>query len=312
MKSGVEFVDILLDVGLGCGERAGRFHLQGNRCGSEEQSLRDRAAGHALCKVGAEGGVAASGAAGEVARLDRAGEEVLAVIDEHFAVVGDEDFLCAPRIQLLCSLAAVGQTGEDLGLCGVGLEEIEVFQIFELVRPVVEVHQAALVMTEEALDICGDLAALFQLDDQLVREITVQQTCQMIQAAVDLGDLIRRDGAGLGEAFRLAALAVGGEVGVLHERGGFARQDSDVVAVQLERINDIGVVRMDLNRSEKVCASRLGCCGAEENGAADFVDFFAGVVDVDVSCCGSDQHKIIFHSNHSFRITTETFALITV
>ena len=126
-------------------------------------------------------------------------------------------------------------------------------------------------MTEEALDICGDLAALFQLDDQLVREITVQQTCQMIQAAVDLGDLIRRDGAGLGEAFRLAALAVGGEVGVLHERGGFARQDSDVVAVQLERINDIGVVRMDLNRSEKVCASRLGCCGAEENGAADFV-----------------------------------------
>ena len=154
MKSGVEFVDILLDVGLGCGERAGRFHLQGNRCGSEEQSLRDRAAGHALCKVGAEGGVAASGAAGEVARLDRAGEEVLAVIDEHFAVVGDEDFLCAPRIQLLCSLAAVGQTGEDLGLCGVGLEEIEVFQIFELVRPVVEVHQAALVVTEEALNAC--------------------------------------------------------------------------------------------------------------------------------------------------------------
>ena len=68
----------------------------------------------------------------------------------------------------------------------------------------------------------------------------------------------------------------------------------------------------DLNRSEKVCASCLGCCGAEENGAADFVDFFAGVVDVDVSCCGSDQHKIVFHSNHSFRITTETFALITV
>ena len=31
MKSGVEFVDILLDVGLGCGERAGRFHSHFSR-----------------------------------------------------------------------------------------------------------------------------------------------------------------------------------------------------------------------------------------------------------------------------------------
>ncbi len=88
-------------------------------------------------------------------------------------------------------------------------------------------------MTEEALNIRRDLAALFQLDDQLVREIAVQQTCQMIQAAVDIGDLIGSDGIRLGQAFGLAALAVSGEVGVLHQGGALGGQHGDVVAVQL-------------------------------------------------------------------------------
>ena len=175
-----------------------------------------------------------------------------------------------------------------------------------------EVHQAALVVTEETLNVGGNLAALFQLDDQLVREVTVEQAGQVIQSAVNLGDLVRGDGAGLGEALSLAALAVGGKVGVLHQRGALARENGDVVAVQLERINNIGVVRMDFHRSEKVCASGLGCCGTEENGAADFVDFFAGIIDIDVSGRGTDEHQIIFHSNHSFKISTKTFALITV
>ena len=226
--------------------------------------------------------------------------------------MGNEDFLCAPCVQLLGGFTAVGQAGEDFGLCGVGFEEIEVFQVFHLIRPVMEVHQAALVVTEEALNVGGNLAALFQLDDQLVREVAVEQAGQVIQSAVNLGDLVRGDGAGLGEALSLAALAVGGKVGVLHQRGALARENGDVVAVQLERINNIGVVRMDFHRSEKVCASGLGCCGTEENGAADLVDFFAGIIDIDVSGRGTDEHQIIFHSNHSFKISTKTFALITV
>lgn len=89
-------------------------------------------------------------------------------------------------------------------------------------------------------------------------------------------------GPGLGEALSLAALAVGGKVGVLHQRGALARENGDVVAVQLERINNIGVVRMDFHRSEKVCASGLGCCRHRRKRRRRFRGLlFPGIIDID-------------------------------
>ena len=87
------------------------------------------------------------------------------------------------------------------------------------VRPVVKIHFAAFVVPQETLDIRGDLAALGQLHDKFVREIAVQQAGEMVQAAVHVGDLVQGDGVGLRQTFYLAAFPIGGEIGVLHERG---------------------------------------------------------------------------------------------
>ena len=43
-----------------------------------------------------------------------------------------------------------------------------------------------------------------------------------------------------------------------------------------------------------------GALKALPASAADFTDFLTGIVDIDVSSGGSDQHKIIFHTNPSF------------
>ncbi len=126
MGSGVKFLDIVEDSLFGTLQRTGGFHFERNGCGSEQQRIRDGNAHHAFGKISAEGGIAASGAAGQIACLDRAGIIVLAVIDQHFAVVRDQDLLGAPFIKLLGGGAAVGQTGEDLGFCRIGFEKIEI------------------------------------------------------------------------------------------------------------------------------------------------------------------------------------------
>ena len=159
----------------------------------------------------------------------------------------DQDLLGAPFIKLLGGGAAVGKTGEDLGFCRIGFEKIEIGEIGQLIFPVVEVHQAVFVVSEKSLNICGYLAFFGKCGDQLVGKIAVQQTGQMIQAAVHIGDLIGSDCIRLCQAFGLAAFAVGGEVGVLHQGGALGGQHGDMVAVQMKCIQYIGIVRMDLD-----------------------------------------------------------------
>ena len=85
---------------------------------------------HAHGNVSAEGRITAAGAAGQIAGLYRAGVELLAVINQHLFVVGNQNFLGTPTVHHACSLITVGQAGQNFSLSGIGLEKIKILEIY--------------------------------------------------------------------------------------------------------------------------------------------------------------------------------------
>ena len=96
----IEFPDVSLNVLPGPGEGAGGLHLQRDAGGGIQQGLLHVRAQHPHGQVGAEGGVAPAGATREVPGLDGAGAVPLSVISQDLAVMGDNDLLGAPLMEL--------------------------------------------------------------------------------------------------------------------------------------------------------------------------------------------------------------------
>ena len=94
--------------------------------------------------------------------------------------MGNQDFFCAPVIQHLCRPAAVIGAGQDLGLCGVGLEEVKIGKELLFGIPVVKIHLPIFIVAQKSLDIRRDHAALVQAGDERSGEISIEQAGQMV------------------------------------------------------------------------------------------------------------------------------------
>ena len=177
--------------------------------------------------VPGEGGVAPAGAAGQVPGPDGAGVDLMAVVDQHLRVVGDEDLLGAPAVEDLGGLRPVREAGEDLRLRRVGLQEADIGQHLFFLRPVVVHHAAVLHPAEHGLHVDGHHGVLGGVGDHLIGDVAPHQTRQMPDGRVDLGHLLGP--VGLDDAVHRGGppLPVRRVVDVLGDEGGLAVEGVD-------------------------------------------------------------------------------------
>ena len=131
--------------------------------------------------------------------------------------MGDHDLLGSPGVQPLRRLRPVGQAGQNLRLGGVGLEEVHIGQVFLLIRPVAEAELSVFVVAEEALHVGGYHALSMEGLNELVGEVPVEQSRQVVEPACCIRDFLREDGIGLGGAGGVPPLPVWGKIDVFHK-----------------------------------------------------------------------------------------------
>ena len=258
-----------------------------------------------LVDVACEGGVAAAGAAGQIARLDRAGVNLLAVINEQLGVVGDHDLLCAPLVQHMCRLDAVVRAGQDFSLGGIGLEVVDERQDFLLVRPVVERHGLVrLNVAQHALNVNRYLAVLCALADKLAVEIAVYQTGEVIHLSLDVRHLVKAERVALAERGAGALLLVGSEILVADGAGVLGRLPVQVGLDALEAFVDVRLLRVELAEDGSLRAAACGRPAGSNNCAAYLAAFVAEIVDIVVERNRADHQYIIFFLHFFFPRTS--------
>ncbi len=92
---GIEFIDVLVNVGSRSLVRAGNLHFIGNRRRCIKQRIlhgMSKSFGH-VCR---KGRVASASASAEIPCTNRAGAKFLAVICDNLCVVGNYYLLCSP------------------------------------------------------------------------------------------------------------------------------------------------------------------------------------------------------------------------
>ena len=134
----------------------------------------------ALGKIACERGIPASGTSGEVSRLQRAGVNLLSVVNDCLGVVGDHDLLCAPIIEHLRRFAPIGAAGKNFRLRRIGLQEANHRQILLLQFPIAEQHRAAFVAPQQALDVHRAHSALCRRFDHVLADIADHQSREVI------------------------------------------------------------------------------------------------------------------------------------
>ena len=247
---------------------------------------------YAHAEVGTKSRVTPSGAAGQVSCLDRTGQCFFPVENEHLRIVRDHDLPRAPLAELPCGGFPVAQTGQNLRLGGIGLEEVHIRQEFAFVGPVMKAHRTALIVPQKALCVCGQPRPGVQRLQQFAGKVSVQQPRQMTHVKGHIRQLIHRDRVGLRGAAGISALAVRGEILIAHQCGFCRGQQRLAFCREIKVIHDLCILRRNLDRREhcRACRNRGG--GAEGDCAAYTAVLSPGKVDVYIPRGRAENHQI--------------------
>ena len=248
----------------------------------------------ALGEVARKRRVAAAGTARKAARLQRGTVDGLAVADDGFGVVCDQNFLGAPFAEHERGLFAVGRAGQHLGLGGVGLEVVDHRQILHLIRPVAQLQGAVVVAAaEQRLHIDADRAALGACFDDFAGDIAVNEAAEVIDLRFGVGQVghgIRLDHGGVQA---LAALTVRREVRVLHLGAGLGFDGKDFLHLAvLERVARVETPRVALRHDRYAVADGRRRIAGERDRAARNVLLAPVIVNVVIERDLADNHGI--------------------
>ena len=156
-----------------------------------------------------------------------------------------------------------------------------------------ETELSRLIMPEESLRIGGNQSLPVEELHEFIGKISIQQSCQMVELAVHIRNLLRADGPGLCRAAGVPPLPVRGEVDVFHQGGFLRRQQGDILRGHVEALDNISVFGRDFYRSEDFCPRCQGGGGAECHRAAGGAVLRAGVVDIQIPRGRTYYHKVI-------------------